>query len=455
MQKLTSFIFCFFLFNFYSNLIFTTSEKSPLLVVTIMIKNEAKVIEATLEPFLKAGVQHYLVLDTGSTDNTVKIVQNLFKKYKIQHGHIMQEPFVNFAVSRNFALESAEKIFPDAIFLFMIDAEWYMHNVPGLLEFCEKYKNNPSKAFLIKRVFLGHKMIDYGSFLFKAHQNVRYFGAVHETINQIGDIKIPDDVYLVINPSKEGGANSARRWHRDLDILLKEHEKNPNNLRTIFYLGQTNACLKNYDQALFWYGKRCKKNTHDEENYKAHYRMGLIYEQLNNWPQALKFYFKAYNIRPQRIDSLILIAQHFLNIQAYQAAFLLANYITTLPVSDQERFASLPEMHDFTLYDILAQAAWRVGEYEIGRKAVLKTLDYDSSRTTLRNNLKLYEDALNHLECSFLNRNFWCKWCNATFWLSRPTWFNYACLSHGCLKSNRCNFSQGVTWRYWVGPFYA
>lgn len=453
MQKFALLINCLFFLNIHLGLV-AFSEKSPLLVVTIMIKNEAQVIEATLKPFLQAGQQHFVILDTGSTDDTVKIVQNLFKKYKIQHGHIVQEPFVDFATSRNFALESAEKIFPNAVFFFMIDAEWYMHNVQGLIEFCEKYKDHKDIAYLMKKTFPSDKVTDYINYLFKAHKGVRFYGAVHECINQIAEVKVPNNVFILHNPSKLGREKSSTRWQKDLKILLKEHEKDPNNLRTIFYLGQTYTCLKNYEKALFWYKKRCKGERNNEEKYLAHFRVATIYQSLDNWPEALRFYFKAHAVRPQRIEPLIHIAQYYFNIHNYQATFLLAKYITTLIVPHEEKLCMSPELYTSALYDLLSTTAKHVGEYEIGRQALLKALQSDPFHIRLHNTLRLYEQKLNHHECHLLNRNFWCNWCNGTLWLSRPAWFNFCCLSDGCLKTNRCNFSQGMAWRYWVGPFY-
>lgn len=449
MQKIQWFMAGIFLF---SNHCYPSAEQQPLLVVTIMVKNEAPVMEATLKPFLEAGVQHYLVLDTGSTDKTISIVQNLFEKYNITDGHIVQQPFINFAESRNYALECAEKLFPNAVFFLMIDAEWYMHNVEGLLQFCAKNQNHPSKSFFIKRSFPSTRITEYCSCLFKAHQEVRYVGAVHECINQATYIKVPDETFISVEPSRSGNEKSAQRWHRDIDILLSEYQKNPNNLRTVFYLGQTYACLRDFKQALFWYSKRCHGKKNDEEKYLAHVRKAGIYQLLGNGLQTLLHYFKAYAIRPQRIEPLVILAQYFFNTHDYATAFLLAQYAANVPASHEETSLEL-KIYDFTRYDVLSKVAWHVGEYEIGRWATLKALDYDSSNSDLRKMLLLYEQALNHRNCNLLNRNFWCQWCNGNFWLSRPSWFNDACLAHGCFRSNRCNFSQGISWRWWVGPF--
>jgi hypothetical protein len=178
-----------------------------------------------------------------------------------------------------------------------------------------------------------------------------------------------------------------------------------------------------------------------------------MYHKLGKPSETLLYFFKAYAIRPHRIESLIYIAQHFLDVHDYCTAFILAKYATTFSVPSQEKLLIVPQFYYFARYDILAIAAWHVGEYEIGRQATLKALEYDPDNIGLRKTLLLYEDALNHRDCNHLNRSFWCKWCSGNFWQTRPEWFNLSCLANGCYRSNRCNISNGIAWRYWVGPF--
>ena len=61
----------------------------------------------------------------------------MFDEYGITQGYILQEPFIDFATSRNRALDLAEELFPKAAFMVMLDAEWYLNDAKLLLEFCE------------------------------------------------------------------------------------------------------------------------------------------------------------------------------------------------------------------------------------------------------------------------------------------------------------------------------
>ena len=46
-----------------------------------VIKNEENFITKTLQPFLDAGIDSYLILDTGSDDNTIFVTEKLFEKW--------------------------------------------------------------------------------------------------------------------------------------------------------------------------------------------------------------------------------------------------------------------------------------------------------------------------------------------------------------------------------------
>ena len=430
-------------------------DEKPLLVVVIMVKNEQPVMEATLKPFFDAGVQHYVVLDTGSTDGTVEYTRQLFKKYNVAHGYVVEKPFVNFATSRNQALESTEHIFPAAAFILMIDAEWYVHNVKGLLDVCEKYKSCGPVNFSINRKIKksGKEskagVRDYCNWLFRPNCGIRFSGVVHEVINQGRGTMLPDDILIEYSPSVDGRKRSEDRWLRDCKLLEQECKNNPSNLRNAYYLGQTYLGLKDFNKALFWYGKRCTKTRYDEENFLAHYRIGFIYEMLNDWDNAFFYYCLAHEVRPQRVESIVKVAQHYVDKKEYVPAFLVSKYAFKFPFPLEEMLMLEGHAYDSIRYDILAKSAWHLGEYEIGQQAVMRQLQHEPNNQRLLNNAVKFDVALNHGHCNDLDRSRWCDWCNGKLWLSRAPWLNICCLSNASYRSNRCNTSNYCAWRNW------
>ena len=243
-----------FLFSFAYALSNTIYD--PILVVVIMVKNEETVMQATLQPFVDGGVDSFFVFDTGSTDKTIEVTQDFFNENNIIHGYIEQEPFIDFATSRNHALERAKRRFPYAAFILMIDAEWYVHNVAALLDFCRLcLKRNDLYATYLIRIFNGD--VDfYVPRLIRCESNAQFEGVVHETINTQMRIKVPEDIYFNYNPSVQGIEKTQERCKRDRELLYKEHIKNPTDKRALFYLAFTCEMLGNLEEAYDLYKKR-------------------------------------------------------------------------------------------------------------------------------------------------------------------------------------------------------
>lgn len=383
-------VFCFI----FSNTIITShlQDYDPLLVVNIMVKDEEHSMRKTLEPFLETRDPRigYLIMDTGSTDNTIQTTLDLFKEYGVQKGYVVEKPFVNFAVSRNDAIRFAEEKFPYSGFILMIDAEWFMQSVPDLLDFCEQYKYHSENAFLLK---IGNTSFEnFLPRLFKPHKNLYFEGVVHEYLNTSSSIKVSEPVMAVYAPSNRGREQSQRRWTRDAKLLFDEHKRNPTDPRTTFYLAQTYACLGDLDNALYWYQFRTQQQGWDQENYMAYYRLGTVYDAKGDWPNALVSFIKAYSMRPWRVEPLVAIASHYLKVQDFVTTFMFARQACEVERRASDVLFVDRIFYDYTRYDILAIASWYVGQYEVGERALLKALEYDPESTHLQYNLKLYQD---------------------------------------------------------------
>ncbi|HXW85801.1 MAG TPA: glycosyltransferase, partial [Candidatus Bathyarchaeia archaeon] len=249
----------------------------PYLVVVIMIKNEAQRIVETLQPFVDGGITSYVVFDTGSTDGTQEIVRNFFSDKKGVTWHLREEPFVDFATSRNHALDIAEELFPHALFIIMPDAEWYIHNAAGLLQLCKEWVDMPGDCHLI-RLVSNNLDCQHGR-LIRAHTETRFKGSVHEVITKQAIEYVPADIYFLYNPTKKGDAKSRDRWQRDLGPLLRDYDNDPQDSRTVFYLAQTYHFLGEVKNARHYYKKRIKLEGYSEETFIAMYRIGITYEQ--------------------------------------------------------------------------------------------------------------------------------------------------------------------------------
>ncbi len=396
-------LFCFFYLIKYISycLLFSICSMmdahDPLLVVAIMVKNEESVIEKTLLPFIDSSIDAFIVFDTGSTDNTVARVENFYAQHPHIRGYIFQEEFIDFATSRNRALELVHICFPHAAFIVMPDAEWYIYNAQDLYTFCEQELYNvgvPAYLFLLK----GEHNSWYQTRLIRCGCHVQFFGVVHEAIPAVA--KVPPSIFFSIKPTRKGIEKTRMRWLRDRDVLLKEYNKNPYDPRTVFYLGQTYDCLEDYAQAYYWYLKRAEMDGWNQETFVALYRLGVTTEQLMDldpekyhWSDALAWYLAAYEYRPSRAEPLYKIAQYYWDTEEWALAYLFAKRATEISYPTDILFVD-QEIYTWGRYNLLGCCAWYVQEYEEGRAAVLKALAIKNDFPHLIKNLAWYDRVL-------------------------------------------------------------
>lgn len=358
-----------------------TSAPQDLLAVIIMVKNEANNIEATLKKFVQHGITKYLVLDTGSTDRTVDVVKEFFAKHTITDAVIKQEPFVNFAVSRNRTIELAEQAFPTTTFFVFPDAEWFAENVDQLIAYCKKWEHDTLPAYLVRLSTSVHDFFVPRVLRREAH--VRFKGAVHEFLDIETSAKLPDSIYFAVSPSREGQAKTEDRYHRDLKLLLDEHAKNPTDARTLFYLAQTYSCLNDYPNAYTYY-KLCTQYDGDkEQKFQALLRLGVLTQELQKqepqnieytWQQALSYFMQAFSLMPHRAEPLTLIAQQYHDTNNMPLCFMFARHAAELPIPKNDIGLVLYHLYNFDRYYLLARSAFAHGYYALSENAATLAL---------------------------------------------------------------------------------
>ena len=356
--------------------------QKDLITVVLMVKNEETVIAKTLEPFTQGGITSFLIFDTGSTDSTIEAAELFFKMHSINDYVIIQEPFIDFATSRNRALDLADEYFPESTFFLMPDAEWYMHNLKGLIDFCIAHRDKTIPCYLVRIVNEGTDFTVPR--LIRARSKARFQGVVHEAIPVTGNARVPHDVYFQLGASRQGIEKSRKRWERDLALLLKEYEKDPTSSRTTFYLAQTYDCLGDVYNAYHYYKIRSELNGFLEETYETFYRLGKMTELLSatddkfTWHMAFDYYTKAHDILPHRAEPLVRIADHYwpdnsapLNIAL---CYIFAKRACELEYPEHDLLFVDPYAYNFRRYELLSRSAWHAGDFENGEIATRNAL---------------------------------------------------------------------------------
>src|SRR4029077_16141857 len=98
-----------------------SKEARKTVCVNMIVKNEKDVIIRCLESVLPL-VEYWVIVDTGSTDGTQKIIKDFMKEKKVK-GELFERPWKNFEHNRNEALGLAKG---KADYVLFIDADEYL-----------------------------------------------------------------------------------------------------------------------------------------------------------------------------------------------------------------------------------------------------------------------------------------------------------------------------------------
>src|SRR6516164_3553502 len=98
----------------------TKNEKT--ICLTMIVKNESKNMVRLLNS-AKPIIDFVSIVDTGSTDDTINIINTWCQQNKI-NGVVHQEPFQNFAYNRTHSIQMAKKSFPQADYFLLSDADF-------------------------------------------------------------------------------------------------------------------------------------------------------------------------------------------------------------------------------------------------------------------------------------------------------------------------------------------
>lgn len=396
------------------------ANQNPLIVVLLMVRDEELVIEKTLESFIPDSVRYgfdtgeiaYILYDTGSTDTTIEKTEALFKKYGLHHTVIAKDTWIDYAASRNKALETARTAYPQSTFILFPDAEWYLHGIDDLIEFCKKEKAAYDAGTTCPPPYYRTRMIKPGVYisltgrLFLTADDVHFSKTddIHECPNKCSGLSTPESVYFEIGVSKEGSERSAARWHRDKERLLKRVARDPQDVRAVSYLGKTLQWLGENKDAYIFLKKRKELHSFPEEDYECLYHLAEVTEILSHddptnytWQEALSYYLEAYSMRPHRAECLVRLAMHYLEAHQFGLSYIFAKRATELPLPNAER-EILPislYMYDFKRWEILSRAAWYVEEYAVGEAAAQKAIEAQPNVPYLYKNLSYYWEHKN------------------------------------------------------------
>lgn len=298
------------------NSIVPTTSVFPTLCLNMIVKNESKIIQRLLESVLPV-IDSYCICDTGSTDNTIEIIESFFSEHQIP-GKIIQEPFRDFGYNRSIALNACSVIEKYADYILLLDADMVFTFASP-----QKFKQELSKGD-IHNIYQGSEQFFYKNIrIVRNNRGCSYWGVTHEYVDVPDGLQyhqIPKTIAF-INDIGDGGSKSDK-FLRDIKLLKQGLIDNPNNVRYTFYLANSLRDHGDFDdEAVETYKKRIDLGGWIEEVWYSHFSIGNIYKRQGEIAKAIYAWMDAYHCFPERIENLYEIVHHYRCLGKYDLAY--------------------------------------------------------------------------------------------------------------------------------------
>lgn len=248
----------------------------------LIVRDEASFLEECLARLWKA-VDEIVVVDTGSTDNTVNIAQRMGAR--VYH-HQWKD---DFAEARNVALGYATHPW-----IFVIDADEYIdESTLGLLD---ELASPKADAYFVDVVNFpdddDNRTISHHVSIFRNRPDFRYSGAIHEAITPSIVRAGGSLAHLPIRVLHYGYDPDVRARKNKLDrnraIILKQLRKQSNDPMLNYYMAQECSVASDFEGAVKYYRRALWAAWPRKASFApaAAVRLVIALWHLSRWDEA-------------------------------------------------------------------------------------------------------------------------------------------------------------------------
>ena len=299
--------------------------------LNMIVKDESHIILSTLKNILEhINIDYWVISDTGSTDDTIDIINKFFEERGIP-GEMFCDEWKDFGHNRTKALEHA---FGKSDYLFIFDADDLIEgnmNLPLILDKdCYKIQfENPVSYH--RPILISNKM------------KWKYIGVLHESIVPIDTKKSEEylggDCYIL---SRRLG-NRSKNPDKYLDdaILLENAYTRETDLglqaRYAFYCAQSYKDSGRNDNAIKWYTKVLTLCNWNQEKYYSCLMLGNLYRDKKDYINAIKYWGESYNYDKERIECIASIMEYYYNNSQHFMVSSLYNKFKDMNVIKQDK----------------------------------------------------------------------------------------------------------------------
>lgn len=366
----------------------------------MIVKNEEDKIKNCLDS-VQQYVQEICITDTGSTDDTLKVLKKLpySDKIKISHFNAKTNPegffedghIFSFCKARDFNFKQAT-----GDWILWLDADDVLKNPHYLGELINSAEQNSIDGFMFPYWYLlkeGRPVEVHWKLQFvRKSAPISWKGNVHEDYLPDGQVKLAR-TDTIIRVHEKGAGMDAKKSERNLRILVRELQEQGDNPdpRTLFYAARSYMVIEDDDSALPLLEKYVTLSGWREELYEAHYLLADIYLKKKDHKQAIQVCLSAIELRPDFPDCFFTLGRIYLDMKEYRWAEEWLNKGLAMKPSN-DAVTHFPHRYTTQPLAALAIVQTYVGKVDQAKITAEKSLSFDPTNKNLQElqNMILY-----------------------------------------------------------------
>jgi len=328
------------------------SPDRPTICLTMIVRDEAHIVHEALDS-AAPHIDRWVIVDTGSTDDTPGTIQRRMAVHGIP-GELHHRPWRDFGTNRTEAMRLADG---QADYLWVLDAD---DLVIGHLDLSELTSDSYLLRYRTGNVFWRRQ-------IFRSGLPWRYEGVLHEypvCDAPATEARLDGDYEI---HGRTMGARSAdpQKYARDAALLRGVLERDPGDLRALFYLGQSLADAGQDAEAAEVFAARAAAGGWDEERCHALLRRGDLLARLGRpWAESREAYLAAFDARPSRAEPLVRIARHHREVGEYELGYEYARRADAMPYPTADNLFVDASVYAWAARDERAVCAHHLGRHE-------------------------------------------------------------------------------------------
>ncbi len=280
---------------------------NPTLSLCMIVKDEERFLPMCLDS-IKDYVDEIIIVDTGSTDNTVEIA----KRYNAK---IYHHPWENsFSKARNYSLKYATS---DWIIWIDADEEVDERDAHKLKDVIRDDEVNVIYLPMFNRPIGGKAVSVFSSEkIFRNHIGIHFEGIVHNNLKYSGLSKNVN-IKLYHYGYNQGEKQMEKKFERTSSLLRLQIKDDPENPTPHHYLAISCLERKKYEECIKEALESIRlfelKNSNSQSRLLSYYTACVAFYRIKDLDNAEEYALKAINFYPDYLDAhCILSSIYFL-----------------------------------------------------------------------------------------------------------------------------------------------